>query len=1331
MRPEWLIPLISEQVFAYMVDRDGTEEHPQSAFVRDSMKAAFRRAVGKAFQQFEQRHPQWVPFLFDADFLGKQGAPILAQLLLPGGHPDPAEFARRLANSLPIHLSDDPLLGIRTLEAVAADFLASLDDALKAEASLGEQQSSRDLKEITSSVQIGAHAKALSVIRIEERPKGGEGWNALVRFEDGFEYPITIKSPFSGQDEERLEWYFEQYLCFPFTRQIEAREAAASITAYGEALFRQVFSNRRVYTEYLHIRDEGQSSLQIEIAGSPAFHALHWEALKDPDIPLPLVLQATMVRKNIAPQVMPEAVRPSPTINVLLVTARPSGKQDVGYRTISRPLLEVLRQAQLPVQVDILRPGTYRALAEHLRNVSSQNGDGHYHIIHFDVHGSILTYEQLQGGQDANKLLYQAHRYGREDRGPFEGGKAFLFLEGERDDHADAVDATEIAHLLLGHRIPIAILNACQSGKQIGASETSIGSRLMHAGVQLVLAMGYSITVSAAMLLMQTLYEQLFANQDLPKAIRQARLELYNHKERLAYFNQTIELEDWLLPVVYQSREQRLTVRAFTPEEARTYYERQAAHYAPPQPAYGFVGRDLDILQIEKRLLARRNVLLIRGMGGTGKTTLLQHLGSWWQSTGFVAQVIYFGFDERAWTRQQLLASIASRLLAPRQYVRDFQPLSLDAQQAILTQRLRAERHLLVLDNLESVTGTQLAIQHTLPPEEQVALRHLLANLVGASTLILLGSRGSEDWLAEETFGDNVYELGGLDPEAASLLANHILERYEATHYRMDVNLHDLLLLLDGFPLALEVVLANLAHQPPKEVLMALQAGDSTLDVGDSEQRTENILHCIDYSHSNLSSEAQDLLLCLAPFTSIIYRNTLNQYVALLEQQPTLATLPFDRWEEVLREAENWGLVSPDRGIPAFLRLQPILPYFLRSRLHDSARIEMRRAVEAAFRQYYDQVGSELLNLLFSKDSQERQLGLIVSQLEYENLVSALHLALAFQVSIYAPYFALSAYLDAIQDQRRGLKLGEEVLVGLEAYPVDIRSGRWSIEYARIIGDMANQHLGLRQHAEAKTLYHKLLQIVPQLVAGERRGQQGLDSEISHQQAGPKLHVEGDQREYHELEVSAYHQLGIIAQEWREYEQAEHYYQQALQLSIEYADRYAQARTYHQLGIIAQEQHKWEQAEYYYQQALQSKSEENDRYAQASTYHQLGNVALQQGQYEQAEHYYQQALQLSIEYADRYAQARTYGQLGNVARQQGQWEQAEHYYQQALQITIEYNDRYTQAGTYHNLGIIAQEQREYEQAEHYYQQALQLSVEYADRYAQASTYHQLGNVAFQ
>src|SRR5260370_41663624 len=106
---------------------------------------------------------------------------------------------------------------------------------------------------------------------------------------------------------------------------------------------------------------------------------------------------------------------------------------------------------------------------------------------------------------------------------------------------------------------------------------------------------------------------------------------------------------------------------------------------------------------------------------------------------------------------------------------------------------------------------------------------------------------------------------------------------------------------LDGFPLALEVVLANLAHQTPSEVLAALQAGDVSIDPkSDSQDKTESILHCIDYSHSNLSFEAQQLLLCLAPFTSVIWLDMLNQYTDHLRQQPVLKALPFDHWLEVI-----------------------------------------------------------------------------------------------------------------------------------------------------------------------------------------------------------------------------------------------------------------------------------------------------------------------------------------------------------------------------------------------------------------------------------------------
>jgi len=875
------------------------------------------------------------------------------------------------------------------------------------------------------------------------------------------------------------------------------------------------------------------------------------------------------------------------------------------------------------------------------------------------------------------------------------------------------LEASELAALLNIHQVPIAILNACQSGKQVGASETSLGSHLMQAGVQLVLAMGYSVTVSAAELLMQTLYTHLFAKDDLSIAIRHARTELYNHKERRAYFDELIDLEDWLLPVTYQNQSPTLQVREFTPEESKAYYEHltELEHTAPPEPTYGFVGRDLDILQIEKRLLMERNILLVRGMGGAGKTTLLRHLGAWWRTTGFVNEVFYFGYDERAWTRQQLMVKIAQKLLDPVAYVRDFQPLTPDQQQTFLTKMLRAEHHLLILDNLESITGAHLAIRHTLSAKEQKALHSFLKALSDGRTIVLLGSRGGEDWLAPETFADNIYNLPGLDPEAASTLVDRILAKHNAARYRDDTNLQHLLKLLDGFPLALEVVLPNLVHTTPTEILSALHTGDVQLDIEESkqqgkdifEQKTESILRCIDYSHSNLSPEAQQLLLCLTPFTSVFYINLLEQYIAQLKQQPLLASLPFDRFQEVLQEPANWGLLTPDPDISRFLRLQPILPYFLRNRMSDPQQAPRKAAIETAFREHYDQVGNTLDDLIRSKEPQERQIGMLVTGLEYENLITALNLALAAQESIAGLYNALMRYLDSTQKQARGLELFQTTIEQLSTYPADKLTCSSGIELASIIGTVANWQCDLKQYEKAEKSCQKLLGRVDLL--------DRIDKEVKDK-----------------LKAAAYHSLGMVALNQRKWAKAEQYYQQALLIYVEYNTRFEQASTYHQLGMIAQEQHKWAESEQYYQQALHIYVECNVRFEQANANHNLGIVAQKQHKLTEAKRYYQQALLIKIEYNAHFEQASTYHQLGMVAQEQRKWAEAEQYYQQALHNKIEYNARYEQAGTYGQLGLIAQEQQQWVQAREYLLQALKIFMKYNDAHSSRATVRNLARL---
>ena len=105
-----------------------------------------------------------------------------------------------------------------------------------------------------------------------------------------------------------------------------------------------------------------------------------------------------------------------------------------------------------------------------------------------------------------------------------------------------------------------------------------------------------------------------------------------------------------------------------------------------------------------------------------------------------------------------------------------------------------------------------------------------MAGLVGGETCVVLGSRSGEEWLKNQTFQTNIYQLQGLDKEARSVLAEKILERHVAAHQipsiRQDADFIRLMQVLAGYPLAMEVVLANLKQQLPSEILAGLQPGE-------------------------------------------------------------------------------------------------------------------------------------------------------------------------------------------------------------------------------------------------------------------------------------------------------------------------------------------------------------------------------------------------------------------------------------------------------------------------------------------------------------------------
>ncbi|GAP95147.1 tetratricopeptide repeat protein [Leptolyngbya sp. NIES-2104] len=1160
------------------------------------------------------------------------------------------------------------------------------------------------------------------------------GFNAIVSIA-GSQFEITVSDPFVEQDEQLLEWYFEEWIKFPFSDSTIAKRAADSVRSYGEALFRQVFRDADAYVLYKSLK---LSELEIVIAGDPEFQGLHWEAMQDPKMARPLSIDCVMVRqRRIRGAANLIRVEPSTVLNLLIMTARPNEENDVGYRTISRPMVEAIRDAQLAVNVEIVRPGTYEAFVRHLE----AKPEGFYHVVHFDLHGGLMSYEAFQSYSHGTENYTFQRGYGLGDVAAYDGVKAFLFFEGEAAGQAVPVMADELAERLQGRGIPVCILNACQSGKQVQQDrvderETSLGARLMDAGMQMVVAMGYGVTVDAAKVLMQRVYQEMFAGEKLPIALRAGRRELFEHKKRRMYFNQEEDLEDWLLPVVYGNQAIEFHLREMTFAEQEAYYARQATQYRFAGVTYEFVGRDLDILKLEKGLL-RHGVVLVQGMGGTGKTTLLRYLQEWWVQTSFVDRVFYFGYDTRAWTLEQMSFAIAGEML-PDGEMRQWQAMRGEARIGRLIQVLRSRRCGLMLDNLESVTGEALAIPNTLPLEEQEKIREFLARIAGGRSIVLLGSRGREAWL-QLVYRDR-YELRGLDQEARSQLAKLVLARQVVDRVKREAILADrefkrLMRLLAGYPLVIEVVLANLKRQTVAEVLAGLDFGDVGLDrVGG---RTESILKCVEYSHSNLSEEAQKLLLCLAPFSGFVRRDVLWNYAQELQKLEPFQNYPFEQFDSAVQGAINWGLLaSLFENEPRLLSIQPMFPYFLKTRLAEQGQVTCE-ALREGFKNHYLGLAGFYYQLMKSKDAQERQLGIFFCQLEYENLYSALQICLKQQASILI-FGCLDKYFELIHNVQSALALAEEVSQSIERYPQQWKTEAENREYIVALNLIAYCYLKTRRYDQAKQSYLKELQANQAI--GDRYSQARTYDQLG--RVAQELHEYEEARNNYQQalqikiefndrysQASTHHNLGNVAQELHEYEEARNNLRQALKIFVEFNDRYSQACTYHHLGIVAEMLCEYEEARGNHQQALQIKIEFNDRYSQSSTYHHLGRVAEELREYEEARGNYQQALQIKIEFNDRYSQSSTYHHLGRVAEELHEYEEARNNYQQALQICVEHNDRYNQAETYYQLGIIAGKLREYEEARINYQQALQVYVEYNDRYSQARTYYQLGKVA--
>jgi hypothetical protein len=226
----------------------------------------------------------------------------------------------------------------------------------------------------------------------------GKRWQASVTVElTDDSATISVENPIDTEgDEETLRWFLEEYASRqPFSTG-RAEEARKVLRRYTELLSESIFSCIPCFPN-------ANLLIFVEAASeSSSFQSLHWEVLEDTsrwsveNQPFRITVMRQVKGPNI--ELPPFRIpRSAKEMKILVVCARPKLKDDIDYSTITKPLSDIIKQGGLPVELNIVRPGTWGALKNHL----AYNA-GVYDIIHFDVHGLV---SQRNGRQESVTFL--------------------------------------------------------------------------------------------------------------------------------------------------------------------------------------------------------------------------------------------------------------------------------------------------------------------------------------------------------------------------------------------------------------------------------------------------------------------------------------------------------------------------------------------------------------------------------------------------------------------------------------------------------------------------------------------------------------------------------------------------------------------------------------------------------------------------------------------------------------------------------------------------------------------------------------------------------------
>lgn len=830
------------------------------------------------------------------------------------------------------------------------------------------------------------------------------------------EAEARIQFALTENERNDLRWYLEDYLH-------NAGDAETSIAAQvevlmktrGEELYRNVLQdNDSTRALWLSVRDN-VADLRVEIATAVAEAAsIPWELMRDPLLKSPISLRAkSFVRVQSNPNI---AFLPVPNVEegrlrILYVACRPGGADDVELRAVANRLLRDLGQARSRFDIKALRPPTFEKLEEELNDAKEAGRP--YHIVHFDGHG---TYQDLS---DTELADWAAALQDSAD-GDEANKRGYLLFEHDSEVKMRPIDGEKLGKLLHDSRVPVLVLNACQSAmhdatgtlasiRSVHDEVRAIGSfsqAVVDQGIPAVLGMRYSVFVVTAAKYIGELYAELAKGRTFGQAASEGRKRLHSDPKRWVGL-QPRPLQDWFVPVVYEAHPVSIleakqeAAAGEQPELDPVQYNRALLRHVPEE---GFIGRDETLVALD-RAFDKHRVVLLHAYAGQGKSSTAVEFARWYSVTGGLGErpYVFFASFETHNDLNDLLnqigQSLAPLLTSPAiDWIAENDPAR---RVAIVKRILRTLPILWIWDNVETVAGFPEGTESQWTPAEQAELRDFLQQIT-LDTLtqvrILLTSRRNEaKWLRKIP---HRIEMPSMRASDAARLALKLGEERNLT--RSDIGeWQPLLDYCAGNPLTLRILVAQAVRMELRRYeqvgafIEAIRSGEQDVeDVDTNEGRDKSLAASLDYGFRNAFKEDElPIIALLHLFQGIVDVDAIYAMGVLVKYSiPELKGKTKEYLTSLLERAKEAGLLTHLRS--TWYAIHPALPWFLRqlfSRYYDG--VAGRTTNQLALRSWIEAIGglSNYYTRLFAEGNRHV---IDVLELEEANLIQARRLAI-------------------------------------------------------------------------------------------------------------------------------------------------------------------------------------------------------------------------------------------------------------------------------------------------------------------------------------------------